>query len=217
MLTVLIATHNGTDTFLRTLEQFCALRSPPGGWKLRVINNASTDGAAIFGAIEPFFERDPPEWLSRIAWWETLLFARTDLRPEARCHLQDAFLGRGRTWRSAPRRSRRAPNLMKGFSSDLWDCRGKSIVSRRRVTRLASFREQGYGTHRPLAAMHVALDADAAICPCDGTRCVSRCRNISREVGVSCCRVSRRTGCTTSCRCKRALALTRPACYRSPP
>lgn len=43
MLTVLMATHNGTDTLGRTLEQFCALVPPPGGWKLLVVNNASTD------------------------------------------------------------------------------------------------------------------------------------------------------------------------------
>lgn len=43
MLTVLMATHNGTDTLGRTLEQFCALAPPQGGWKLLVVNNASTD------------------------------------------------------------------------------------------------------------------------------------------------------------------------------
>jgi glycosyltransferase involved in cell wall biosynthesis len=44
MLTVIITTtHNGTDTLGRTLEQLCALSPPPGGWKLLVVNKASTD------------------------------------------------------------------------------------------------------------------------------------------------------------------------------
>ncbi len=149
MLTVLIATHNGTDTLGRTLERFGALVPPPGGWKLLVVNNASTDGTeqlvlgfsdrlpleylveprlgkpyalntglehiagdlvvfadddvlpdpewlvawrhavdrhpecSIFGgAIEPLYERDPPEWLSRVPSWGNLLFAQTDPLPE---------------------------------------------------------------------------------------------------------------------------------------
>jgi glucosyl-dolichyl phosphate glucuronosyltransferase len=43
MLTVLMATHNGTDTLGRTLASFCDLISPSGGWKLLIVNNASTD------------------------------------------------------------------------------------------------------------------------------------------------------------------------------
>lgn len=149
MLTVLIATHNGADTLGRTLESFCALAPPPGGWKLLVVNNASTDRtgelvlgfrdrlpleylvdprlgkphalntglyhvegdlvvfadddvlpdpnwlvawrdavdrhpeAAIFGgAIEPLFERDPPQWLRKTPWWSNMLFAKTDPQPE---------------------------------------------------------------------------------------------------------------------------------------
>ncbi|MGH7045238.1 MAG: glycosyltransferase [Stellaceae bacterium] len=149
MLTVLIATHNGTDTLGRTLERFCALVSPPGGWKLLVVNNASTDRTeelvlsfrdrlplgylveprlgkphalntgldhvsgdlvvfadddvlpdpdwlvawrsavarypecSIFGgAIEPLYERDPPQWLSRVQRGESILFSRTEPAPE---------------------------------------------------------------------------------------------------------------------------------------
>lgn len=148
MMTVLMATHNGMDTLERTLERFCALAPPPGGWKLLIVNNASTDGTeelvlrykerlpmeylvepqlgrcrafntgldhicgdlvvftdddvlperdwlaawrsavdrnsdyAIFGgAIDPLYERDPPEWLSRTNW-TGVLFSQTDPHPE---------------------------------------------------------------------------------------------------------------------------------------
>ncbi len=148
MLTVLLPTHNGTDTLGRTLEQFCQLAAPTGGWKLLIVNNASTDHTeelvlsfrdrlpleylveprlgkpyalntgldhvsgdliiftdddvlpdadwlvawrdavdrhpecAIFGgAIEPLYERDPPEWLAETNW-PNVLFARTDPNPE---------------------------------------------------------------------------------------------------------------------------------------
>lgn len=43
MLSVLLATHNGSDTIERTLAAMAELRAPPGGWKLVVVNNASTD------------------------------------------------------------------------------------------------------------------------------------------------------------------------------
>lgn len=148
MLTVLLATHNGSDTLGRTLDQFCALTPPPGGWKLLVVNNASTDGTeelvlsfrdrlpleylieprrgknyalntgldhvsgdlvvftdddvlpdpdwlaawrgavdrnpeyAIFGgAIEPLYERQPPQWLAMSDGLE-VLFSRTKPLPE---------------------------------------------------------------------------------------------------------------------------------------
>jgi glycosyltransferase involved in cell wall biosynthesis len=44
MMTVLIATHNGADTLGRTLQRLTEIEAPPGGWKLVVVNNASTDG-----------------------------------------------------------------------------------------------------------------------------------------------------------------------------
>lgn len=43
MLSVLLATHNGADTIERTLEAMSLLAPPAGGWKLVVVNNASTD------------------------------------------------------------------------------------------------------------------------------------------------------------------------------
>lgn len=45
MLTVLLATHNGADTIGRTLDAFAELIPPNGGWKLVVVNNASTDAS----------------------------------------------------------------------------------------------------------------------------------------------------------------------------
>ena len=148
MLTVLLPTHNGTDTLGRTLEALCGVIAPAGGWKLLVVNNASTDNTeelvlsfrgrlpleylveprlgkpyalntgldhvegdlvvftdddvlpdpdwlvawrsaverhpkcSIFGgAIEPLYERDPPQWLFRTSWWGNLLFAKTDPLP----------------------------------------------------------------------------------------------------------------------------------------
>ncbi len=51
MLTVLLATHNGTDTLGRTLDAFCQVDQPEGGWKLLLVNNASRDNteAVVFG------------------------------------------------------------------------------------------------------------------------------------------------------------------------
>ncbi len=43
MLTVLLATHNGADTLGRTLDAFCRVQQPDGGWKLLLVNNASRD------------------------------------------------------------------------------------------------------------------------------------------------------------------------------
>lgn len=44
MLTVLMATHNGSATLARVLESYTQLADPPGGWRLVVIDNSSTDG-----------------------------------------------------------------------------------------------------------------------------------------------------------------------------
>lgn len=46
MLTVLIATFNGAETLPTTLESFTRLELPEGGWKLIVVDNASTDDSA---------------------------------------------------------------------------------------------------------------------------------------------------------------------------
>jgi glycosyltransferase involved in cell wall biosynthesis len=43
MLTALIATHNGAQTLPTVLDAYCQLEAPRGGWKLLIVNNASTD------------------------------------------------------------------------------------------------------------------------------------------------------------------------------
>lgn len=45
-LTVLMATHNGAGTLPRVLTAFSRLQSPPGGYRLLVVDNASTDGTS---------------------------------------------------------------------------------------------------------------------------------------------------------------------------
>src|SRR5579864_25980 len=48
MLTVLIATHNGAQTLPTVLDAYCQLEAPCGGWKLLIVNNASTDRTQEF-------------------------------------------------------------------------------------------------------------------------------------------------------------------------
>ena len=43
MLTVVLATHNGTMTLPRVLEGYTRLGPVSGGWKLVAVDNASTD------------------------------------------------------------------------------------------------------------------------------------------------------------------------------
>lgn len=43
MMTVIIATRNGSRTVPDLLDTYCRLQDPPGGWKLVVIDNNSTD------------------------------------------------------------------------------------------------------------------------------------------------------------------------------
>ena len=43
MLTVLMATFNGARTIPDVLNAYCKLDSPPGGWKLVIVDNGSTD------------------------------------------------------------------------------------------------------------------------------------------------------------------------------
>ena len=45
MISVLLATYNGRDTLPLTLDALCRVESPPGGWKLIIIDNGSTDGS----------------------------------------------------------------------------------------------------------------------------------------------------------------------------
>ncbi len=46
MMTVLLATRNGSRTLPATLEAMARVAIPEGGWKLVVIDNGSTDGSA---------------------------------------------------------------------------------------------------------------------------------------------------------------------------
>ena len=42
-LTVMMATYNGADTLGRTLDALTRVQAPGGGWKLLVLDDASTD------------------------------------------------------------------------------------------------------------------------------------------------------------------------------
>jgi glucosyl-dolichyl phosphate glucuronosyltransferase len=46
MLTTVFATRNRAAALPRVLDAFCDLQSPPGGWKLIVVDNGSTDATA---------------------------------------------------------------------------------------------------------------------------------------------------------------------------
>ena len=61
MLTVIFATRNGTRTLPGVLASYCRLDSPAGGWKLIVVDNASTDGTAAI--IDSFRDRLPITYL----------------------------------------------------------------------------------------------------------------------------------------------------------
>jgi len=53
MLTVLIATRNGAKTLPAVLETYGTLESPPGGWKIVLVDNGSTDGSReIIGSFQ---------------------------------------------------------------------------------------------------------------------------------------------------------------------
>lgn len=57
MLTVVLATHNGAGTLPTMLESFTRLKAPAGGWKLIVVDNASTD--ETHDILASFAERLP--------------------------------------------------------------------------------------------------------------------------------------------------------------
>jgi L-malate glycosyltransferase len=61
MLTVLIATHNGSRTLPEVLGAYCLLAPPAGGWKLVIVDNASTDGTREL--IHSFDARLPVSYL----------------------------------------------------------------------------------------------------------------------------------------------------------
>jgi glycosyltransferase involved in cell wall biosynthesis len=57
VLTVLLATRNGAATLPRVLDAYCALEPPPGGWKVVIVDNGSTDSSR--DTIKSFTERLP--------------------------------------------------------------------------------------------------------------------------------------------------------------
>ena len=57
MMTVILPSHNGGDTIGRTLDAFCRLEQPEGGWRLVVVNNASTDNTS--GIVNRYASRLP--------------------------------------------------------------------------------------------------------------------------------------------------------------
>ena len=57
MLTLLIASRNGTPTLPRVLDAYTRLRPPPGGWKVVFIDNASDDDT--LGTVRSFADRLP--------------------------------------------------------------------------------------------------------------------------------------------------------------
>lgn len=61
MMSVLLATHNGADTIERTLTAMSRLDPPAGGWKLVVVNNASTDATGAL--VRKWRDRLPLEYL----------------------------------------------------------------------------------------------------------------------------------------------------------
>lgn len=61
MLTVLIATHNGSQTLPRALNAYCQLQMPVGGWKLLIVDNGSYDTTKQI--IHSFMERLPLSYI----------------------------------------------------------------------------------------------------------------------------------------------------------
>jgi L-malate glycosyltransferase len=61
MLTVLIATYNGSRTLPEVLNGYCALEPPEGGWKLVIVDNGSTDDTKA--VIAAFRHRLPITYL----------------------------------------------------------------------------------------------------------------------------------------------------------
>tara|TARA_R110001599_G_scaffold353742_1_gene596027 strand:- start:10737 stop:11672 length:936 start_codon:yes stop_codon:yes gene_type:complete len=61
MLTVLIATYNGSATLERSLENFTQVSNPKGGYKLVVVDNASTDNTPDI--LRSYETRLPLAWL----------------------------------------------------------------------------------------------------------------------------------------------------------
>jgi len=107
MMTVLLATHNSVETLRRTLEAFCALEPPPGGWKLVLVNNASTDGTAQI--VSSYRERLPLEYVteSRLGKGRALNTGLTHVAGDMILFCDDDILPRAdwlTVWRSAVNR-----------------------------------------------------------------------------------------------------------------
>lgn len=60
MLTVLMATFNGSRTLPVCLKAYCRLNPPSGGWKLVIVDNGSTDATAR--VIQSFASRLPIQY-----------------------------------------------------------------------------------------------------------------------------------------------------------
>jgi glycosyltransferase involved in cell wall biosynthesis len=61
MLTVLLASHNGVATLPVVLESYCRLEEPPGGWKVVLVDNDSTDTTQA--VVAAFADRLPLEYV----------------------------------------------------------------------------------------------------------------------------------------------------------
>ena len=61
MITVLMATHNGARTLPVVLGAYCDLQPPSGGWKLVIVDNASTDSTRE--VIQAFQSKLPIEYV----------------------------------------------------------------------------------------------------------------------------------------------------------
>jgi L-malate glycosyltransferase len=57
VLTVVLATYNGAHTIPHVLDALCEVTSPASGWRLVVVDNASTDGTR--GVVERYADRLP--------------------------------------------------------------------------------------------------------------------------------------------------------------
>ncbi len=63
MLTVMMATWNGAGWIAQCLDSFCSLETPEGGYKLVIIDNASTDNTADI--VRTYMDRLPITLLSQ--------------------------------------------------------------------------------------------------------------------------------------------------------
>ena len=61
MLTVLVATYNGAHTLPKSLDAYCQLQAPAGGWKLVIVDNGSSDETKQI--IRSFSDRLPVTYI----------------------------------------------------------------------------------------------------------------------------------------------------------